>query len=127
MQRYTFCEVFAKKLLTPLKLYLACKLIREYGFTQLEVSKLLGIKQPLVNYVLSGRRKPKYLNLVMSSSALREYLDSVAESIARGVKAYDASITCSLCAVIRSEKSLLREIIESLGYTCDDVYIPHAT
>jgi len=124
MAKYTVCEIFAKKLLTPIKLYLACKLVKSYGFTQLEVSKLLGIKQPLINYVLTGKRKPKFLGLIERNPKLREHLDNLAESIASKRVEVAAERFCELCETVRSDRELFKEVVESLGYSIEDVYVP---
>jgi len=124
MAKYAVCEIFAKKLLTPVKLYLACRLVKSYGLTQLEVSKMLGIKQPLINYVLTGKRKPKCLGLIERSPKLREYLDNLAESIASKRVEVAAEHFCELCETVRSDEELFKEVVEFLGYSIEDVYVP---
>lgn len=122
MYRYSFCEIFAKKLLPSIKLYIAYKLVREHGFTQLEASKILGIKQPLINYMLSGKRKPKYLQLLSEIPGFREKLDDITTTIIRDQEI--SNLTCHICSVIKKEKQLLTTILEKLGYKYSEIYIP---
>ena len=127
MYRFSFCEIYTRKLLPSIKLYMAYRLVKDYGFTQLEASRLLGVKQPLINYVLSGRRRPRYLKLITSTPEIREYIDKVVESIAskHGRKSEELTITCDICNMIRSNTELLKTLIEKLGYSYDQVYIPY--
>ena len=123
--RYAFCEVFARKLLPAIKLYIASKLVREHGFTQLEASKLLGVKQPLINYVLSGRRKPKYMDLIVSIPSIKKGIDGIVEEIAvkRSTMFNGGNIACTICSLIRSSGRLM-DILDYLGYRSDEVQIP---
>lgn len=122
--RYSFCEIFARKILPSIKLYIAAKLVSDYGFTQLEASRLLGVKQPLINYVLTGRRKPKYIELVERipevEAVVREFIDEIAS---RGRRASSSGFICRLCRVFR-DGELLDRVLGALGYSVDEVYIP---
>lgn len=116
----TFCEVFVRHVLPSLRLYLAETLVREYGFTQLEASRLLGISQPLVNYAVNKRRKPKMIERVASTAYLRSELDRIARGLAEGRVRPD-NLACGLCAVLRKE-GVAEQVARELGYSicvCD--------
>lgn len=110
----SYCEVYVKDVLPSLRLYLAEKLVRDYGLTQLEVSRMLGISQPLVNYVVNKRRKPKMLEKLVSIPQLKDMLDEKAEELAAR-KANFSDLTCDFCFVLRRE-GLTDHIIKSLNY-----------
>lgn len=110
----SYCEVYVKNVLPSLRLYLAEKLVRDYGLTQLEVSRMLGISQPLVNYVVNKRRRPKMLEKLASIPQLKDVLDKKARELAvRGVNS--SNLACDFCSVLRKE-GLADQIIKSLNY-----------
>ncbi len=124
--KYSFCEIFARKLLPSIKLYIAYKLVREHGFTQLEASRILGVKQPLINYMLSGRRRPRYLKLILETPEIKKYLDEIVERISRKNEDIGkVNLTCCICDLLRSREELLHNILEKLGYKSEEVYIPY--
>jgi predicted transcriptional regulator len=51
-----YCETYVRKILPAIKAYIACTLVRKHGYSQLKVAKILGMKQPAVNYIVTGRR-----------------------------------------------------------------------
>lgn len=110
----SYCEVYVRDVLPSLRLYLAEKLVRDYGLTQLEVSRMLGISQPLVNYVVNKRRKPKMLEKLVSIPQLKDMLDKKARELAAR-KASFSDLTCDFCFVLRRE-GLTDQIIKSLNY-----------
>jgi len=123
MYKYAFCEVFTKKLLPSIKLYIAYKLVSEYGFTQLEASRVLGVKQPLINYLLSGRRIPKYIELIHSNPVLKNIVDGLAEDISNNrLNPSTMSIACTICKALR-ESNILPMILEKLGYSINEVFM----
>ncbi len=122
MYRYSFCEVFARKILPPLKIYIGYKLVVEHGFTQLEASKILGVKQPLINYYITGRRKPKYLDKILDIPGVKQYVDDLVDKIAEKKNSID-NLSCILCIFFR-ENNVLEKTLSILGYRIDEIYIP---
>ncbi|MEM2005969.1 MAG: transcriptional regulator [Zestosphaera sp.] len=117
----TFCEVFVKHVLPSLRLYLAVKMVSEHGFSQLEASRLLGISQPLVNYVVNKRRKPKMIERLTSMDHLKSELDRIAKDLAEG-RVKSESLACDLCVILRRE-GVIEQIARDLSYglcVCDD-------
>lgn len=98
----TFCEVFVRKILPNIKVYLASILVSKYGFSQLEASRLLGIKQPLLNYYIRGRRVVKYVDKLLSIQSVKECFDAVLEHLVsrRSSVINGVSLSCFLCRSI---------------------------
>lgn len=92
-----YCEVFAKKYATALRVAVAKELVEKYGMSQLEASRLAGVPQPLLNYVLRGRRRPRGLDEVERDPEARKLVESAAEALSKG----KVVSMCSLCAEAR--------------------------
>ncbi|ADV65156.1 helix-turn-helix domain-containing protein [Desulfurococcus mucosus] len=116
-----FCEVLNRKIMPTAKSYIAVKLVREYGFTQLEVARILDMKQSAVNYVLTGRRKPKYYESLLSIHGFKQLLDETAASLGTG-----GSIGFNQCDLCRSLflRGLYRSVIEAVGEPVDELISP---
>lgn len=110
----SYCEVYVRNVLPSLRLYLAEKLVRDYGLTQLEVSRMLGISQPLVNYVVNKRRRPKMLEKLANIPQLRNMLDKKARELATR-EADSRDLVCDFCFILRRE-GLAEQIVKSLSY-----------
>lgn len=110
----SYCEVYVKSVLPSLRLYLAEKLVKDYGLTQLEVSRMLGISQPLVNYVVNKKRRPKMLENLVSMTQLKNALDKKAKELAFK-EADPSNLACDFCRLLRQE-GLADQIIKSLNY-----------
>jgi len=124
MYRYSFCEVFSRKILPSIKLYIAYKLVSEYGFTQLEASKILGVKQPLINYLLSGRRKPKHMETILNNVLIRKIAEEIAGEIASSVDRLSReSIGCRVCSAIIMN-NIADDLLKTLGYNPGEIYFP---
>jgi len=117
----TFCEVLNRKIMPSIKSYIAVKLVREYGFTQLEVARILGMKQSAVNYAITGRRTPKFYSKVLGVEALASLLDEAASKLARD-KGHVFN-QCELCHAI-IKKGIYREILSAIGEPEEAVAIP---
>lgn len=86
-------------------------LVREYKLSQLKVAKLLGMKQPAVNYVITGRRRVRYIDLVERVPELRSILDNIARSIHSGT----SFNPCELCEKISKNSELLGLVLNYFG------------
>lgn len=83
--RVLFCEIYTKALPPALRAMIARELVDTYGLAQWSVARALGIRQPLINHYLSGRRKRS--RLFSNSSRSEEvvgYVKGVARLIAGG-------------------------------------------
>ncbi|MEM4757502.1 MAG: transcriptional regulator [Desulfurococcaceae archaeon] len=108
-----FCEILNRKIMPAVKTYVARKLVLQYGFTQLSAAKILGIKQTLVNYVVTGRRKVKYLDIIESIEGLRDFVDDMIIDIVNGsMNRFDQ---CRLCSYLISNENIYRFILSAIG------------
>ncbi len=110
----SYCEVYVKSVLPAIRLYLAERLVRDYGLTQLEASRMLGISQPLVNYVVNKRRRPKMLEKLITIPRLKEALDKKARELTTG-EANASNLACDFCFLLR-EENIADQIIKTLNY-----------
>ncbi|MEM0224329.1 MAG: hypothetical protein QW816_02535 [Desulfurococcaceae archaeon] len=107
----SYCEIYTKKILPAVKAYIACLLVKEYGVPQLRVAKLLDMAQPAVNYIVTGRRRLKCVDLVEKCPELRNLLNYYAMEIYNGA-AFDP---CIICEKITRNDLLLKSILNILG------------
>lgn len=95
MLHRTRCEVL-RKYSTAIRLAVAMELVRRHGKSQLEASRLAGVKQPLLNYVLNGRRRLPLLEELYSDERALAAIQRAADLIAMGK---DVSM-CYFCGVL---------------------------
>lgn len=110
-----YCQVFNKKFLPAFRALLASKLVKEYGLTQTEVARLLGVKQSLVNYIVTGRRKVKYAEALGNIGFIRRLVDETAGELASGKKTLDEE-ACKICSQLFRENAF-DEVMRALGET----------
>ncbi len=110
----SFCEFFILKMANSLRLAVGILLVREYGISQLKASRLVGVPQPLLNYALHGRRKFKYLSLIMGSEKSMKIVRDIASGIISG-KEYEL---CDICRRMQREGAA-DELLSRLGETSE--------
>lgn len=109
----SFCEIYTRKILPVIRAYIACTLVKQYKMPQLRVAKILGIKQPSVNYLVTGRRKVKCMELVDAVPGVKKILDEYIAQLYMG-KSFDP---CVVCDYLNSDKSLIKDVFSYLGET----------
>ncbi len=82
-------------------------LVKEYGFSQLKTSKILGMKQPAVNYLITGRRRIHCMAVVEKLPELKNLLDNYVAEIASG-KSFDP---CEICKKITNNRDVYNSIL----------------
>lgn len=92
------CEEFMKKFSTQIRLALALELINNYNKTQFEAARLLNIPQPLINYVITGRRRAPGIDKLRSCEETIKVIEDVAKRLANG----EEVSMCSICSRIRN-------------------------
>lgn len=107
----SYCEIYTKKILPAVKAYIACLLVKEYKVPQLRVARLLDMAQPAVNYIVTGRRRLRCVDLVERCPELRSLLDYYALEIYNGA-VFDP---CIICEKITRNNLLLKSILDTLG------------
>ncbi len=125
VSKHSLCEVFVRRMLPALRALLAKELIERHGLTQLEVSRILGVSQPLINYYLTGRRKVPYATVLSRCPRVISVVRSVARTlVTEGVKGRgDVNVACLLCTALRASDAL-REALEACGVREDEVIYP---
>ncbi|MCY0868600.1 MAG: transcriptional regulator [Desulfurococcus sp.] len=118
----TFCEVLNRKIAPAVKFYLAWKLVRDYGLTQVKAARILGLKQSAVNYAATGRRKPRYYDEILGVPGVREILDRLVEGF---IEKGEFEL-CTLCYQLLST-GLYTRILEAVGEPAGSVKIPRQT
>jgi len=119
----SYCEVYIRHILPNVRVYIAEKLVKQYGFSQLEVAKLLGVTQPLINYYVTGRRKPKNTDKLVEIPVIRKVVDEAVSCLISNRKECLKNLTCVLCNVIRSSEELPK-IFEVIGQDITNVSLP---
>lgn len=121
--KHSLCEVFVRRILPALRALLAMELIKTYGKTQLEVSRILGVSQPLINYYLTGRRKVPYADALSNCPEVASMVKSVARAlISEGVTG-GVNVACLLCTALRTSGAL-KEALRACGLREDEVEYP---
>jgi len=125
VSKYSLCEVFIKRMLPALRALLAKELIESHGLTQLEVSRILGVSQPLINYYLTGKRKVPYANVLSKCPKVLSVVRSVAMALVNeDVKGRrNVNVACLLCTALRASDAL-KEALEACGVQESDVVYP---
>lgn|GEM_PF-424245 len=125
VSKRSLCEVFVKKILPALRALLARELIERHGLTQLEVSRILGVSQPLINYYLTGRRKVPYANTLSKCPKVVSVVRSVARMLVMEDprNREDVNVACLLCTALRTSDAL-KEALEACGVREDEVVYP---
>jgi len=91
------CEVSARYVIPAIRLMIARKLIDEYGLTQSEVARLLGVTQPSISHYLNSKRGIKMARALSRSKEIRDYVDEyVKKTISTGSPPRDMPL-CRIC------------------------------
>jgi len=112
----TVCEEVVRYVLPTYRSLIARKLVNDYGLTQEEVSKIMGVSQAVVSYYVSNKRGKG-----ISKYEKVELLQKEAEKSARRLANGESSIKiakefCEICKVLR-ESNIIKD--EQLIITCD--------
>ncbi len=109
-----FCEVFVRKILPATRALVAKVLVKEYGLTQLEASKVLGVTQASINYYLTGKRGQKLLLELESIEEINRLAKDIAKELIEG-KGDPSSHLCKLCIMLKLNKKMLLRVLNALG------------
>ena len=93
------CEKASKTIVPTIRYYLAKELLEKYGFTQVEVAKILGVTQPAISQYLKLKRAKK---LVKLSEEVIEKIKNLAISVKlKGGEVNLEEEICKICKLIR--------------------------
>ncbi|MGB9827107.1 MAG: transcriptional regulator [Thermosphaera sp.] len=115
----SFCEVYNRKILPAVRMYLSRKLVLDYNLSQLDAAKILGLKQSLVNYAVTGRRRSKYFEVILGFKDFRRYLDDLA--VEMSTKKYRGPYVCDLCQFLM-RTNLADEVLKAVEESPSRVY-----
>lgn len=102
MLKIARCEEFIGKYSIAIRVAIALDLVKKYKYTQLRAARSVQISQPLLNYIIQGRRKSRRLSTVLNNSELRSIVEYFAEQIASGK-------TLSMCDFCKAAKNTLEK------------------
>ena len=108
-------------LLPTIKAYIAEILVKEYSFSQLRTARILNMKQSAVNYIVTGKRRVKYHDILEKSTELKNLVREVIERI-NNTSTFDP---CEVCNKITSNSTLYTSIMSSLGITQTSIKCSH--
>ncbi len=97
-----FCEVFTTRYASAIRLAIAKELVTTFGVSQLKAAKLAGVPQPLLNYVLHGRRRISGLREIYQSKEALAVIREVAKELLEGKTLY----LCDVCLRLRQRRAL---------------------
>jgi hypothetical protein len=93
----SFCEVFIKNYSTTVRIAIALDLMKRYNLSQFQAAKLTKLPQPLINYVLQGRRKIRGLEKILNNPEIYKVIKEFSDGLMLG-KTIDM---CEICMKIR--------------------------
>ena len=86
---YIPCELFVKRIAPKLRAAVAKILIEKYGYTQIQVSQVLGLKQATIS---------KYLRVNVKDENILKFAEEIADMMANGAHSTDiCSHICKTC------------------------------
>jgi len=98
MLKKAYCEEFIGKYSASVRLAVALELVKKHKFTQLQAARIVNIPQPLLNYVIHGKRKPRFLNVLLSNDKVVSVIESLADQIASG----KTISMCDFCKILKN-------------------------
>jgi len=99
------CEKIARNVFPSIRSTIAEIMMKEYGMSQVEIAKKLGVSQAAVSYYLKGLRA-KGVELIKNDEKLMKKIEGFVKDIVYGdVSNEDAQeFFCDICRIIRSSK-----------------------
>lgn len=94
------CEEVVKYVLPAYRSMVASALVYEYGFTQQEAAKMMGVSQAVISYYITKKRG-KGASKYSSVKILRDYAERTAKNLAMGVNGDDNF--CEICMELRKQ------------------------
>lgn len=97
------CEYMAKYIIPAVRALVATKLVQNYGLTQIEAAKKMGVSQPAISYYIHSKRGRLVIDFLKKDEKLMNFIDKLAELVYKGESAEKfQDAICELCAYIRS-------------------------
>ena len=103
MIRKSFCEQFIRGYSTAIRIAIALNLVNKYGLTQFQAAKAVGLPQPLLNYIIQGRRRIPNLERILRNEGFSELIDELSyRLLSKGAELN----MCEICIRIRKTLGL---------------------
>lgn len=99
MLRKSFCEVFAKNYSTAIRVAMAIDLMDRYNMSEMNASKLTGVPQSLISYVIHGKRRIRGLDKILTNPKYLRIVREYSDAIMRG----ESVSLCDICSRLRME------------------------
>lgn len=109
-----FCEAYAKRILPTLRALVAKIMVNEYGLTQLDAAKMLGVTQASINYYLTGKRGHKLLVELESIGTVYRIAKDIAKNLIEG-RMDSSDYLCRLCMFLRENTDVLERVLKASG------------
>jgi len=110
-----FCEVYVKCILPALRALVAKIMVKEYGLSQLDAAKILGVTQASINYYLSGKRGQKVLAELELIDEVRRIANEIARRLIEERRLDHTDYFCRLCILLKNNESLLANVLKVIG------------
>lgn len=99
MLRKAFCEVFIKNYSTAIRVAIAIDLMDRYNMSETSASRLTGVPQSLISYVIHGKRRIRGLDKILTNPKYLRIIREYSDIIMRG-----GSVSmCDICSRLRTE------------------------
>ncbi|MHA1617401.1 MAG: transcriptional regulator [Candidatus Njordarchaeales archaeon] len=109
------CEIYVKYVLPGIRALVAEYLIKTYGLTQMKAAEKLGMTQAAISYYVKARRGKKVLDVLRSSSLVREHVKRLGDlAMKHGMSDELQNAFCEVCRAIQNDKNLVREILNKI-------------
>lgn len=103
MIRKSFCEQFMRSYSTVIRIAIALNLVNKYGLTQFQAAKVVGLPQPLLNYVIQGRRRIPNLEKILKNESISKLINELSHRLMSRGAELDM---CEICIRIRGALGL---------------------
>jgi len=98
------CEYSAKYVIPAVRLMIAEKLIEEYGFTQSEAARALGITQASISHYLHSKRGVKAVKRISKIKGVKRLIGRYADKLATSNTILSQEDVCKICKVINKQR-----------------------
>jgi len=98
------CEYSVKYVLPAIRLMIAEKLIEEYGFTQSEAARVLGITQASISHYLHSKRGVKAVRKISRIKGVKKLIGKYADKLATSTTTLRQEDICRICKLVIKQK-----------------------
>ncbi|MEM0026983.1 MAG: helix-turn-helix transcriptional regulator [Ignisphaera sp.] len=108
MIKKSFCEEFIKKYSTTLRIAIALNLVKKYNISQFQASKMTGVPQPLLNYIINGKRRIPRLEKILKNAQMSSLVDELSTKLIKG----EELDMCNVCIRVRDVLGISHPLTE---------------